>query len=1276
MIGKRSFRDRLWRGATATLAALVALGSLPIGLASAHTEEEMRSGAPTTLDESAELKTRPLEYNTCFSGDCSATYGIMSTQDRPAFAPKQLIFIADGMRPDLVEKWKAEMPNYARIFDQGVTGENGMVSQIAGNTGAGWTSISTGSWVATHGQVNNTYHIVSNGILTTTSGFDGSRNQAETYGEVVEKAGKKVAILDWAGSLPTRLKGPVIDFRNFYSSRGVVSNYPIEGYRPDPGLVYTNTLQFTDATGWSNVPQSFETPKETSFFFRTNPITNTVVTLTFPVYIYDSTNDQTVNYDRAIINRETKSNDARVADLKVGDWTAVKLTLPQNGLLVGNYMKLMELSGDLSRFKLYFTSLARTRSNLPDLEQKITADFPPVTAADFAPLQSGMIDAQTYAEQGLKWYDSYKLIHDHVIKTYTPDVVMAGYPVTDEFSHQFMALATPGYTGPRLVNVDVATAEGYIKSAYRQADTILGDLWALLGGADQVNTFVGSDHGFAPTWKSVNVNQVLQDAGLYDPANRGQSKAVGYIAGGTGNIYINLAGREVGGVVTTTDYVTVQNQIVEAFSNLSDGGVKVASKVFKKDQLRTVQADGTVINAWHPTRIGDVTVILQPPYQFDASTAGRAIADAPFYGQHGFMPDLVDIPNNINLHSMFGMYGPNVAKGKKLKNPAVVDLVPTAAYAFGIPAPRWSDGRILMEAFVDTPANLVPIQVLGWGDYHGQLDPVDARIDNVVVRSGGVALIGAYWKEAKARNPNGTIILSDGDNIGATPPNSAFLNDNPTIDAMNMLGFTASAAGNHEFDKGVAGFREKQSRAQFSYLADNILDEKTGQLADFAKPYVIVKANGIDVGIIGAANPETPSVTSPQGIAGYRWVDPLEPTNRYVKELVGKGVQTIIVTYHQGSASGDFDSVNGVWASFIRGLDPEVDMVLGGHTRIKTMTRVNGILVSAANHALETSEHTLLVDPATKDVVWSWGAFRRPLAGAITPDADLAALVKQATDTVQPILGEQVGVAAALVDRSRGAESKMGNFVSDAIRATYQVDVALQNSGGLRADFQPGPITKGHVFAVLPFGNLVVTGKLKGSDLLAALENGVSDVSGTAGRFIQLSGVRFAFDASKPVGQRVLWAVLSDGRALDPNATYSVATNDFMQVGGDGYTSLSRMTEFASREQLWEVAANYVASVGTVDPQVEGRIIAAQAGQPAPTPPAEATPALPTPVSVLPTAAPVPPTAVTQPTPGTIPGMPTTGSGSGGMEWLWALLVWGLALLVVGALVLKRRPAQ
>ena len=1270
MIGNSSVRAKLWRGTASAVAALLALGSLPFAPAIAHDDDQENMDYQTALVDGHQAD--------------NSEFSIQSTQGRAPFAPKQLIFVSDGMRPDMVQRYATagDMPNYARFFNEGVTGENGMVPQIAANTGSGWTTISTGAWAGVHGQVNNTYHIVSNGILTSTSAFDASRTQAETYQEVLEKQGKKVALIEWPGALPAKIKGPVVDFRNFYSGRGVVTNYPIPNANPGT-LIYTNTLRFNDATGWTGAPQSFSPAKESSFSFATNPITNTVVTLTWPIYIYDSTNDNAVNYDRALITRETKDAGARVGDLKAGDWAAIKLTLPQNGLLVGNYIKLIDLSGDLSRFRLYFTSLARIRSNLPDLEQKITADFPPTTAADFAPLQGGLIDAATYAEQGLKWYDTFRLVQDHIIKTYTPDVVMAGYPVTDEFSHQFLALATPSYTGPRQVNIDVATAENYIKSAYKQADEVLGNLWNLMGGPANMNTFVGADHGFAPTWKAVGVNQVLQDAGLYDSANRGQSRAVGYVAGGTANIYVNLANRQVGGVVTTTDFVTVRDQIVAAFTNLADGDVKVAAKVYKKEELRGVQADGVTQNAWHPTRTGDVVVLLRPPYQFDAATPGRAIADAPFYGQHGFMPDTVDLANNINMHSMFGMLGPNVARAKKLRNPAVVDLITTAAYAYGVPAPRWAEGKILLEAFADKSPTLIPIQVLGWSDYHGQLDPVDARIDNVVVRSGGVALIGSYWREAKARNPNGTIILSDGDNIGATPPNSAFLNDDPTIRAMNLLGFTASAAGNHEFDKGVDNYRRVQGLAQFSYLADNILDEKTGQIADFAKPYIIVKANGIDVGIIGAANPETPTVTSPKGIAGYRWVDPLEPTNRYVKELVGKGVRTIIVTYHQGSASGDFDSVNGIWANFIKGLDPEVDMVFGGHTRVKTMTRVNGILVTSANHALETSEHTLLVDPATKNVVWSWGAFRRPLAGAITPDPALAALVKEASDTIQPILGEQLGTAATLVDRSRGAESKMGNFVSDAIRATYQTDVALQNSGGLRADFQPGPITKGHVFAVLPFGNLVVTGKLKGSDLLAALENGVSDVSGSAGRFIQLSGLRFAYDASKPVGQRVLWAVLSDGRAIDPAATYTVATNDFMQVGGDGYTSLTRMTEVTSREQLWEVAANYVKSVGTVDPQIEGRILAAQAGQPAPTPPTVPTPALPTPQSILPTTVPSTPTPVAQPTaapPASTPavpgGMPSTGAGNDGSMWLWPLLLLAATLLTAGALALRRKSAR
>lgn len=1212
----------------------------------------------------------------------------LASNSHQPLAPKELIFMSDGMRPDLVEQWakSGDLPNYAKIVNNGVTGDNGMTPQVAGNTGAGWTTVSTGAWVDEHGQINNTYHINSNGILTSTSGFDGSKNLAETYAQSLERQGKKVAVVEWAGTLPTTLKGPAIDFRNFYSNRGLATNYVIPNTKPDASVNYTNTLQFTDADGWTGTPTNYGTAKQTSFSFNTSVISGTAAPITYNVYIYDSTDDSTANYDHALLVQDGKDASKKIADLKQGDWAGVKLNLPQNGLLVSFYVKLIDMTSDLSKFRIYYTSLSRVKSNLPDLEQKIAADFPAITGADFAPLQDGYVDAATYVEQGLKWYDTYKEIYKYVIQNYNPDVMFAGFSLTDEFSHQFMALATPGYTGPRGVNVTQPEAEGYIKSAYKLADTALGDIWAAMGGADNIVTFVGSDHGFAAIWKSVNVNQILQDAGLYDPANRGQSKAYGYVAGGTANIYVNLANREVAGVVTTTDLLPVRQQIVDAFKGLTDNGAQVVSAVLIKEETRSIKAGDITVNGWFPTRTGDVMVILKPPYQFDAPTTGQRIADAPLYGQHGFLPTEVDLANNVNMHAMFGAYGPGIAKGKKVAGVSSIDLVPTAAYAMNLLPPRYAEGKVITGVFADNSSSLVPIQVLNWSDYHGQLDPVSATFDNITVNSGGVALIGAYWKEAIAKNPNGTLIVSDGDNIGATPPNSAFLNDEPIINAMNMIGFTASAMGNHEFDKGVAGFRKINSLAKFSYLADNIIEEGSGKLADFAKPYVIVKANGIDVGIIGAANPQTPESTSPAGLVGYKWIDPIAPTNQYVKELVGKGIKTIVVLYHQGSESGGFDDVNGIFGDFARGLDPEVDLIVGGHTRIKTMTRVNGILVTAANNAMETGAVTLMVDPTTKNVTYASGSFNRPLAGAITPDAGLAALVKASSDAIKPVLGEQVATVAALVDRSRGAESKMGNFASDAVRATYGVDVALQNSGGLRADFKPGPITKGDVFAVLPFGNLVVTGKLKGSDLLAALENGVSNVTGTAGRFVQLSGLRFAYDASKPVGSRVLWAVFSDGKALDPNATYTVAANDFMQVGGDGYTALQKMTDVVSREQLWEVAANYAKSLGTIDPQIEGRIIAVAEGAAPPAPPSAVTPVLPTPASILPTAPPAAPTATTpagQPTQVTVqptsgpntPGMPITGSGTDN-GWLVVGMLLAAISLIMGALLLRRRALR
>jgi hypothetical protein len=329
----------------------------------------------------------------------------LATNTRQPLAPKELIFMSDGMRPDLVEAWakSGDLPNYSKIINSGVTGDNGMIPQVAANTGAGWTTVSTGAWVDTHGQVNNTYHVNSAGILTSTSGFDATKNQAETYAQLVERSGKKVAVVEWAGTLPNAtLKGPAIDFRNFYNNRGVVTNFVIPNTKPDPGVVYTNTLQFSDATGWSGAPTSYETAKETTFSFNTNVISGTAATISYNVYVYDSTDDAVENYDHALVVQGSKDASAKIADLKQGDWAGIKLNLPQNGLLVSYYIKLIDLSGDLSKFRLYYTSLSRVRANLPDLEQKIAQDFPAITGADFAPLQAGYEDAATYVEQGLK----------------------------------------------------------------------------------------------------------------------------------------------------------------------------------------------------------------------------------------------------------------------------------------------------------------------------------------------------------------------------------------------------------------------------------------------------------------------------------------------------------------------------------------------------------------------------------------------------------------------------------------------------------------------------------------------------------------------------------------------------------------------------------------------------------------------------------------------------------------------------------------------------------
>ena len=261
----------------------------------------------------------------------------------------------------------------------------------------------------------------------------------------------------------------------------------------------------------------------------------------FDLYIYDSTNDSTTNYDHVLVVPATagKDGNAAVADLAQDDWADVKVDLigPRAGQTAGFYVKAIEIAPDLSKFRVYFTSVARVNASYNALgaagsaafEETLAHDFPTSTAADFAPLEAGIVDEETYVEQGLMWKDAHWAYLHYIFETLgvPADLLLLGTPTTDEFSHQFMGLVTPtdidGNPNPfydDVTNDDVPDGrvderEGFIRTAYQEADETLA-LGRELMGKRRYDRLRLSDHGFAPQWLAVNVSKVLVDLGLQE----------------------------------------------------------------------------------------------------------------------------------------------------------------------------------------------------------------------------------------------------------------------------------------------------------------------------------------------------------------------------------------------------------------------------------------------------------------------------------------------------------------------------------------------------------------------------------------------------------------------------------------------------------------------------------------------------------------------------------------------------------------------------------------
>ena len=652
-------------------------------------------------------------------------------------------------------------------------------------------------------------------------------------------------------------------------------------------------------------------------------------------------------------------------------------------------------------------------------------------------------------------------------------------------------------------------------------------------------------------------------------------------------------------------------------------GWKVIDRAYTKAEARYIpNGPGSTADMAHPTRTGDVVAFSYPPYQFDAATPGTLIAPSAFFGQHGYVPDVQDIDNDINMRATFIAGGKGVGKGTiKARS---IDLAPTLAFMLGIPTPQHSQGKVLLKA-VDGGARYDRVNIVGLNDFHGQLDPTAATIDGRAVPVGGAAFLATLFDEEAAALPGEELILAGGDNVGASPPNSALLEDRPAIDVENAWGLDATSYGNHEFDYGLERLLAHQARANFPFLATNIVDEETGETPPWVTPSKVFTVNGIKVGVIGAELESTPELVKAGATEGLAFLDEGPRIKAESERLRKRGVKVQVVVIHEGTSRGlnpIGNAAGAPWEGPILGIADElqsttVDAMVVGHThRVSNLMQGHILITEGVNAGASYSVLQLLVKGG--DVAWAGGSTRLAKNLGVAPRADVQAIIQEANDETAPLRNLVIGSQSVDIKRdpARLSESAMGNFVADVMRAKYAashgVDAAYTNSGGLRADLLMSPpssggeavgeITWGEAFAVLPFGNATALITLTGDQLKTAFTNGFSPVCNSlinTGRFPAVSGLRATYQCNGTTAVVTGMWKTPDGIGgpqipIGPTDTVRIVTNDFMLTGGDGYTVFTQATDVVlPGELLLDVLIDHIEANSPVSAAIEGRLTAA-----------------------------------------------------------------------------------
>jgi len=500
---------------------------------------------------------------------------------------------------------------------------------------------------------------------------------------------------------------------------------------------------------------------------------------------------------------------------------------------------------------------------------------------------------------------------------------------------------------------------------------------------------------------------------------------------------------------------------------------------------------------------------------------------------------------------------------------------------------------IVTCASVDSTNETVELQIVALNDFHGQIEPPSGseilyyNTTNYPFKAevGGAAYLATQIKALKATNPN-TVIVSAGDCIGASPLVSALFHDEPTIEALSDIGLDYSAAGNHEFDKGVAELQRMQYGcchqvdgcqdkdrfvgAGYYYLTANVVNNSTN--GTIFPPYKIREIVGIPVAFVGISLKDTPSVVTPSGVRGLAFLDEADSINAVVSELKDKGIKTIIVLIHDGGKQdglpGESKDFSGPIIDVVKRCDKEVDVFVTGHTHQPYVSTVDGRIVTQADwQGRFLTDIDLIISKETGDVL-SARAKNVAVTRDVPEDADVSEIVEKYSVLAKPLTQKVIGSITADISKKQNnsGESALGDVIADTQLYSARQEgaaVAFMNIGGIRTDliYKPsgnegaGNVTYGEAFSVQPFGNSIITLNLTGSQIDKLLEEQFDNPGPGTNRILQVSrGFFYTWNKSAPTGQKVdINSIKINGTAIDPEGSYRIAANLFLADGGDNF---------------------------------------------------------------------------------------------------------------------------